>query len=181
MASSRPPRDALQLLGYISAAVHDPELQGSVAKVTQFVYEAYSQRYAALGEQPPTIAFGSLNQEIGIAFAQLRAQREYAAAQAEFRNTGNDQALTNRMLAPSFRAELGQQPTATSRLQFRYSYVAGGPGLETEVFRTYVPDLPGPASVAELEDLLEQDAIAQAEDYGEFFMQRTDFVSPEFF
>ena len=179
--SSRPPRDALQLLGYIQAAVHDPELGHSVAKVTQYVHQAYAQRYAAMGEQPPTIAFGSLNQEIGIAFSQLRAQRNYAQAQAEYRAKGLDRALTPQMSAPSFRAELGSQPTSTSRQQIRYSYLAGDPNLPVEVYRTYIPEVPGPASVAELEDLVEQDALASSEDYGEFYLERTGFISIEFY
>ena len=169
------------LLGYIQAAVHDPELGHSLSAVTQNVYQAYNQRYLALGEQPPTIAFGSLNQEIGIAFAQLRAQREVSAAQAERQRTGNDIAVTRAMLAPSFRAQLGAQPGPDSRLQVRYSYLAGDPSLPVEKFRTYIPELLGPATLAELEDLVEQDAIANSEDYGEFYLERTGYLSIEFY
>jgi hypothetical protein len=179
--SSRPGRDTLSLLGYIQAAVHDPELGGSVAKVTQYVHQAYAQRYLALGEQPPTIAFGELNQALGQAFAQRRAQVEVQRSLAQMRESGNDVAITREHLAPSFHAAPGAQPSETSRLQVRYSYLTGDPNLPVESFRTYIPEVPGPATLAELEDLIEQDAIASSEDYGEFYLERTGYLSIEFY
>lgn len=181
MALNRPPRDALMLLGYIQAAVHDPLLGGSLSRVTQNVYESYRQRYLAQGEAAPTIPFGSLNQEIGIAFAQRRAQLELQAARSERARTGNDIAITRAMMAPSFRAELGAQPEAGSRVQIRYSYLTGDPSLPVEKYRTYIPGLGGPASLNELEDLVDQDAIANSENYGEFYLERTDYLSIEFY
>lgn len=181
MSSNQPGRADLELWGYITAAVHDPELGGSLAKVTQNVYETYRQRAIARGEVPSALDFGSINSDLSVAFAQRRAEQAYARARAEFARTGFDQALLPEHQAPAINVREGATPGATQAWAVRYGYLAGDPDLPVEVFKTYTPNLPNPATLADLEQQLDEDAAANAENYGQFLLQRTGFVSIQYY
>lgn len=181
MSSSYPPRADLVLQGFISAAVHDPALGGSVARVTQNVYAAYNDYYLSRGLEPPRIAFGGINRELGIAFAQRRAEQSYARSLAEFKRTGFDQALTPEHQARAFYHREGAAAGPTSNWHVRYGVRTGSEEFAVETFYTYEPDLPNPATVADLEQQLDEDAAAHTENYGEFLLERTGFVSIQYY
>lgn len=174
MAPIEPRPDFLRLTGIISAAVRNPANHGSLSAVTRDLYETYKQQYLALGEQPPPLLPAQVNPLLSVAFEQRRAEGALARARATFRETGLDQAITREMMARDFDVKAGAGTVRPVVPRIRYAYLSGEGELAQERFVTWNPEGATPATVAQLQDALEADAAAHAEDYGEFYSGLTD-------
>lgn len=152
--------------GTFQAAVNDPEVRRQPGGVQQYVWQDLRNYYLSRGEPLPAGAFQAVNQLLGLAGEQRRAQLELSRAYRLREETGRPVAIHAGMIASHLDTRsLSDMPEGA---QHRVVYLTSNiiDGQQVLSHQTHDFGFALPQSLDTLNELIESAAQVEAADYG---------------
>lgn len=152
--------------GVFQTAVNDSQVRATPGGVQMYVWQSLTNEYAGRGETLPRGAFAAVNQLLGLAGRQRRAEQELGRARLTMEETGLDQAVTGSMIAPHLDSRPLSEQVAGAQYRVVYltqELVDGDPVLS---YRTHDFGYDLPQSLGGLQAEVDMSAQLLAADYG---------------